>query len=75
MGDDDYLVSKHSISIVHEIIQSDTEDLSFVPVKLDAAHNLKNVYKQCVGSGKFGYHEMLGCFPTPIMRKEFGSCT
>ena len=52
MGDDDYLVSKHSISIVHEIIQkSDTEDLSFVHAcQARRSAQSENVYKQCVGS-------------------------
>lgn len=75
MGDDDYLVSKHSISIVHEIIQkSDTEDLSFVHAcqARRSAQSEKMFTNSVLGlCEEFGYHEMLGWFSSIIMRKEY----
>lgn len=74
MGDDDYLVSPHSISIIHEIINTtQTPDLSFVHA-CQARRSTRSgtmyeneVLKLCE---EFGYHEMLGWFSSIVTRKD-----
>ena len=74
MGDDDYLASPNSISIIHEIIKNTrTSDLSFVHA-CQARRSARSgkmyegdVMKLCE---EFGYLEMLGWFSSLITRRD-----
>ena len=70
MGDDDYLESPNSISIVHEIIRNTkTSDLAFVHAcQARRSAGSGNVYEDTVLTlcEEFGYHEMLGWFSSII---------
>lgn len=74
MGDDDYLESPNSISIVHEVIRnSKTLDLSFVHAcQARRSARSGNVYEDKVLKlcEEFGYHEMLGWFSSIITRRD-----
>lgn len=74
MGDDDYLSSPHSVSIVHEIIRTASDaDLSFV----HACQTRRSARSERMFENKvlnlceeFGFHEMLGWFSSIIVRKD-----
>ena len=74
MGDDDYLFSPHSISIVHEIISTaNAIDLSFI----HACQARRSARSETMFENKvlnlceeFGFHEMLGWFSSIIAPKN-----
>lgn len=74
MGDDDYLSSPHSISIIHEIISTtQIPNLSFIHACQERrSARSQNMYQNSVLKlcEEFGYHEMLGWFSSIITRRE-----
>jgi glycosyltransferase involved in cell wall biosynthesis len=74
MGDDDYLSSPHSVSIVHEIISSASDaDLSFVHAcQTRRSARSEKMFENDVLSlcEEFGFHEMLGWFSSIVSRRE-----
>ena len=74
MGDDDYLYSPHSVSIIHEIIRTASDpELSFIHA-CQARRSARseqmfenNVLNLCE---EFGFHEMFGWFSSIIVRKD-----
>ena len=74
MGDDDYLFSPHSVSVVQEIIRGARDaDLTFVHAcQARRSAGSEKIFKNNVLSlcEEFGYHEMLGWFSSMVVRKD-----
>ena len=74
MGDDDYLFSPHSISIVHDTISAASDaDLAFVHAcQARRSARSENMFENKVLNlcEEFGYHEMLGWFSSIIVRRD-----